>query len=1062
MATNPQTVLPQTSERNPLAVLREEGIAKMVAALKTREATLDQLKEIAKEHSIEITNEDALKQNIAYTRIPGSDLNLVGEFLFDTPSQAQIAPVAARAQSYDPTFQERAYRSLFELATQLGSDDPQYYAERIAGRRGGDISLLDLTPLAAFTDVPTGISEVKRGITFNEPGTAVLGGLQTILGGAEAIPLVGGVVKVAKPGIRSLVQSRPFDATTRALTDYKDYIAGTLSRTRNLEGTEDITREVIERLDPSQVPPTPMQQIVRQPELPPTRLPSRPSAPTPRPDATPSPATIPVTPQRQLSAQQALDEIPTSAEPTVDIEFAGNINLSKIESVEDLREVLQTIARTNDEFIEARRGVLSIPEIQDLADKVSLETLIGRKVGQALNAEEIIAAGRAVTASAEDVIRAARAARAAPDDENLKNAALQSILRLSAFQEQFSGASAEIGRALRVLRETRPGQRTEALRAIVGDITKLRDNKNIDETLDLISRLDDPAVASKMVQKITKPTFKDKVVEIFVNGLLAGPRTHAVNILSNTLTALQKLPEEALTSVIGSVTRSADRVTGREVAARSIGLIEGTKDGLRAATKVIRGQEPDISKVELERTGAIGGRAGKLVRLPTTALKVEDEFFKGLNRRSELAAEAYRLAHKEAQGNVGELNRLYREYLDNPTDEMMEQANNFALYQTFQNPLTGWTKSVQDFANKHPYFRIIAPFIRTPVNILTYARDRSLLAPFTRKFWKEIRAGGRRRDRAIAQLSLGTGVIATISSLWGQGLVTGGGPKDPGQRSALLATGWQPYSFKIGNKYYSYGRLEPVSTVMGVTADFMEIKDRLNKEEADDIGVVMTLALASNIFDKTFLTGISQLVEAITDPDRYGSRYLENLALSFLPNVGRQVATAIDPTLRETETLSESLQARIPGLSSSLRARLDPWGDEITRTGYTQPEDSELWKPMAVVMNTINPIFISEENLSSPVKTEVARLGMKISRPRDTVTFEGIDIPLTPAEHRAYIQVSGQAAKEFLDQAVNTSVYKELSEEEKKEFILDTLRSERQKVRELITKIAIKRLVPSE
>lgn len=804
-----------------------------------------------------------------------------------------------------------------------------------------------------------------------------------------------------------------------------------------------------------EAPVAPIQRIAQAPELPPVR-------PTPRAAAAvPETPTVAITPERVAAAErvaETMDEVP------VPVEFAGNINLSKLDTKEDVSQLLNAVAQSNDEFLTARRGVLSIPEIENLADKVSLETILGRKVGQSLSAEQIVAARRAVAATSDDVIAKARAWKANPDDENLKNAALESIMRQAAFQEQLSGATAEIGRALRAMRETQAGDRTNALRAIVGDVTKIQDGGKINDILDLLSTLDDPNEAAKFIGDMSKPGFKDKVLEAWINALLAGPGTHAVNITSNALFSLSRLPEEIVAAGIGRVLRSSDRVTAGEVGARSVGLVQGTLDGLRAGAKVVRGEElPDTtSKTELVRQDAISGVKGKIVRLPSKALEVEDEFFKAVNRRSELSAEAYRQAAKEARGDKAKFEELYREYLNNPTDKMRKQADEFARYQTFQNNLIGWPKDVQAFANKYPGFRFLVPFIRTPVNILKAARDRSLLAPLTRQFWADVRAGGRTRDRALAKVSMGTGITGTIGYLYGQDLITGGGPTDPGERAALLATGWQPYSFKIGDTYYSYARLEPISTVLGVSADFFSLQDQLNKDEAENVPVLLGMSLAKNVLDKTFLQGISNFFEAVLDPDRYGEKYLEGLAASFVPNVLPQIARGVDPTLRETETFPEFLQSRIPGASQALPERLDAWGDEIVRVGYTKPEDSPLWGSLTAVTNILNPVRTSKVDASSPVKTEVARLGMKVSLPQETISVAGNDLELTRDEFETYVGVSGSVAKSILDNAVTTAAYKRMSDEEKKEFILDTLSNVRRETRKSLEPAVVSRFLAGQ
>ena len=56
-----------------------------------------------------------------------------------------------------------------------------------------------------------------------------------------------------------------------------------------------------------------------------------------------------------------------------------------------------------------------------------------------------------------------------------------------------------------------------------------------------------------------------------------------------------------------------------------------------------------------------------------------------------------------------------------------------------------------------------------------------------------------------------------------RGEISGAGPTDPQQRAAMLANGWQPYSVKIGDTWYSYRRLDPFASILGPTADLVEL-----------------------------------------------------------------------------------------------------------------------------------------------------------------------------------------------------------------------------------------------
>src|SRR5690606_34034840 len=139
----------------------------------------------------------------------------------------------------------------------------------------------------------------------------------------------------------------------------------------------------------------------------------------------------------------------------------------------------------------------------------------------------------------------------------------------------------------------------------------------------------------------------DKIAEVYVNFLLSGPQTHAVNMASNTLTAIAQVPEYATAAALGGVRRAlsgsgVDRVTATEVGARAFGLLQGAREGARLFAQALRkGEASDFaSKVDGEQFKAIRGLKGEVVRVPTRLLTAEDEFFKGVARRMELNSEA--------------------------------------------------------------------------------------------------------------------------------------------------------------------------------------------------------------------------------------------------------------------------------------------------------------------------------------------------------------------------------------------------------------------------------------
>ena len=131
-------------------------------------------------------------------------------------------------------------------------------------------------------------------------------------------------------------------------------------------------------------------------------------------------------------------------------DFAGNINLGKLETPQDIARALDFTNRRVG-FDAATRGRVSQAETERLAGELGMtpEALLSRRKGQALNAEEALAARQILAKSGNELVNMAKRVRAIdePGDDVLADFR-QAWMRHAAIQEQVSGATAEAGRAL--------------------------------------------------------------------------------------------------------------------------------------------------------------------------------------------------------------------------------------------------------------------------------------------------------------------------------------------------------------------------------------------------------------------------------------------------------------------------------------------------------------------------------------------------------------------------------------------------------------------------------------
>ncbi|MBL9068094.1 MAG: hypothetical protein JNN10_17565, partial [Sphingopyxis sp.] len=658
---------------------------------------------------------------------------------------------------------------------------------------------------------------------------------------------------------------------------------------------------------------------------------------------------------------------------------------------------------------------------------MTADDLIARRKGQAFSAEEAYAARAILAKSGNELVNMAKRIKSLGIDPGSEAKAefRKALVRHTAIQEQVSGMTAEAGRALSAFRmaaDSRdiPGRVLEGLANAAGGTGRMIDAAN--RIIDLER---DPANLNRFVEKVSKPGFSDRAQEIWYNYLLSGPQTHAVNILSNAMTAMAQIPEHALAAGIGATRRAlgreaTDRVMFSEVGARSLGMLQGAKEGIREFARAFRtGEASDfVTKMESQTQKAVPGIKGEVLRVPTRLLTAEDEFFKAIARRMELSGLAVRQAAKEGRRGQEARDRA-AELLVNPTDEMMEKVLDYGRYLTFQRPLgTGLAGIVSRGTQEVPWLKAILPFVRTPTNLIKFGAERSPLAPMVKEWRNDFAAGGARRDLAIAKVMVASGIGAVIADYAANGIVTGSRPSDDNQYRLKMAGGWQPYSIKIGDQYYSYRRLDPFAMTIGTAADLATMGDGMTDKQRDKGAALWTASLIANLASRTWLTGLTDALDALNDPERHSDNFIKRLVGSAtVPTGSAQIARLVDPTMRETPDIASYMASRIPGQSDSLFPKRDVWGRPIVAEGGVGPD-------------IVSPVWTSTDK-KDPVTNEALRVGATISQPKQG--------ELTPEQYDRLLEVSGSVGHKWIGQLITTPEYRSLDAEAQAKEIKDEM-----------------------
>lgn len=712
-----------------------------------------------------------------------------------------------------------------------------------------------------------------------------------------------------------------------------------------------------------------------------------------------------------------------------DPDLVGNIRLSNLNSDQDIEAVLATARQAGGGFEEARRGVQSFADTEELAalSGTTVKDLLARRNGQAFNAEELTVARNLMVASAEKVDDlAARVAEAREPGEDLLDEFREAMLRHVAIQEQVSGAVAEAGRALGILRNKASSrditpEMLDAMLAGKGP-SGLRDTAN----KILKARQKGLAAHAKAIKEAYKPNLFDAFLEYWYNAILSGPYTHLYNVLSTGVNVLAQMPELATASAIGGARRALnigdpDRVLASEIGVRGAGMLTGAVEGARAFGQTLRtGATSDgVDKMDTRVRQAIPGMAGTVIRTPGRVLAAEDEFFKAVARRMQINGISLRMAHAEGlRGDV--LRQRAAELAANPSEYLQTEAENYARYLTFQTEMGPLGRAILRGTEAFPAARIVVPFVRTPMNLMKTAVERSPFAPVLKEWREDVAAGGARADTAIARVATGTAFGMAIASAAGYGLVTGAAPTDKTERDALLASGWQPFSLRIGNQYVDYRRMDPFSTIIGVAATMGQPQG--NHDDDENRAMKFISGFLQQLTDKTFLPGVSDFVEALSDPGNDGRKlrdWVNRFAGSFIPAAVSQTAQTMDPERRVAETLPDVMRSRIPGMSQDLPARRDILGDTMPTFSPARPVEND------------------------PVAQAIIAAGGRVGPPSKTVGGR----KLTPQEYDDYQRVSGRNLRAGLARWIDTQDWRELSDEERRELISEIANEAREDAR---------------
>lgn len=587
---------------------------------------------------------------------------------------------------------------------------------------------------------------------------------------------------------------------------------------------------------------------------------------------------------------------------------------------------------------------------------------------------------------------------------------------------------------------------------------------------------------------LARGTKLDALMEFWRMSILSGPQTHLVNAASNTInSAYNLLPRRAAEATVNTLLGligqgDVKSASFGEFAGMARTLHKAVQGAARTALRsweleshvfeayaTAAAQQLDFTGVGGEyHPPALGGKFGKLMRsISFRAMTAADEFQKRLYGELEAAAQAHRIAKQEEKLSGDAYTARVQELMQ-PGSVAWIRALDESKRITFQQEIDGTNPraiarldQLTELAKKGremPYLgrplTLFLPFINTPLNVFKQAVEMSPLGGFlavvdgARALRRKIFRGELSKaeaDAAAAELydrtrlvrdltnqSLGIMLYFALKGLTeppdddeqGLPMITGTQPyksTKAGERAVAMRT-MPPQSIRIGNTMFSYSRVEPFATVLAGTVDAIVTLNRtgLTSESAS----LYAATFKDQVNDKTFLKGVSDLINAWEEPGRFAENLTGNIITGFIPNLIRQPIREMDDVSRDTAPRAGdgffASVAKKVGYSIVPKAapvKMDVWGN---------PVPSHRGEPLGgfaltdTLLRIVDPTNLTVGAAVDPIDRYIFNYNLQTADPKERLSIMPIDdhvmidkkkVAITPEQQAEANRRAGKAAR---------------------------------------------------
>lgn len=575
------------------------------------------------------------------------------------------------------------------------------------------------------------------------------------------------------------------------------------------------------------------------------------------------------------------------------------------------------------------------------------------------------------------------------------------------------------------------------------------------------------AVYAQLSEQAPK-TWVDKLNAWRYFAMLGNPRTQVRNFVGNAVF----YPVRKLKNIVGA---GLENATNRALQAFGKDPIERTKTLTRAdeATKAFVKEDWLKNKDALMNGGKFNPQS--ILRDSSSAFKSVpmQKMDKGLKNLME-ATDGLALgnAYRDSLAQYITVNKWTPEFLRSGTKaagEALQKAQNYAA----QEALKATYRDASALANALNKVRNVnsvtkfalnsaLPFTKTPINVAKRGIEYSpigLVNTAAQNIYKAARYGKNAVNAAevidgLASGLTGSALVAVGAWLASLGILSGAQDDTRKANNYERTLGKQEYSLNIGDWSYTIDWASPTVMPMMVGVEIYDqfVKEGDGTKGALDKALNAVTNITEPVFNLSMLQGVMDAVRTFQQDS--GAQFadialnaVESYANQFVPTLFGQIARTIDPTRRSTsgdpnspvsknlDSVMRAFMAKTPGASFLLEPNLDQWGRE-------QKQNPAADNPMLSLINNAFLPWYSRQNNETPVDEEINRLreatgeqSVIPSYASRYYTIDGVKTDLSPSDYTTYQRTKGQTAYKTIEQMLDNSGYKQLSDTEKAKVI---------------------------